>query len=181
VLHYRYGPVGGVRPTQAELQDLTAAVLVYVLTPMMAAVTNKTRWTGIMARDIHDEFGAIYSRTLNPVLYGLRSGDPLPGNVQAVIAKKTTSPLRRGKGRMFLMDLSEVDVSDALINTNLQALMVNIGVGILRNLGILRNFVAVVASKKFGSFAPIISIAFDLITDSLRTRLKNHRRRHHTP
>lgn len=181
VIHYRYGPVGAPRPSLLELQDLCAAVIVNVLLPLQAVVTTQTRWTSVSAQDIHDANGLFYERVLNPVLYGLRGGDPLPGNVNVVIAKKTTLAQRRGRGRLFVMDLSESDVSDAVVQASLQSLLVSLAAAVVRNEGILRNFVAVVASKKFGSWAPIVSVTFDLITDSLRTRLKNHRRHRHHP
>jgi len=176
-LHYRYGPIGGPRPTTEELQDLAHAVRVGVLPFIVQCVTPGTRWTKTTARDIHDANGAYAEEVLNPIVVGGRANQgALPGNVQIHLAKKSSDPRKRGRGGMFLMDLAKVDIEDSNVLSSLQPLLIDLGVQLMLNRGALRNFVAVVASKKFGTFAPIVGILFDLVSDSMRTRLKNHRR-----
>lgn len=176
VLHYRYGPAGGPNPTVAELQGMIDTVKTTVLPALAAIVHSTTRWTAISALDI-DHFGANYAeQTLDPVVNGAGGGDVNPGNVQLVLAKKSSLAARRGRGRLFIPDLPEGFVNDAIITPTLQALALALGSNLLRSQGTSRVFVPVVASKKYVMFNALIAVVFDLITDSLRTRLKFHRR-----
>lgn len=181
VFHYRYGPAGGPRPTDAELDDLLASIIANVHNRFILMCTPGTRWTSVTAQDIHDAAGRFRERVLNPILTGARAGDSLPGNVQLCLAKKGAGATRASRGRMFIPDLMEGDQSDSNIGTALQPLVLDLAAALLLSRGSLRNFVPVVASKKYQLFSTLLGVTFDLITDSMRTRLKGHKRRRRRP
>jgi hypothetical protein len=175
-LHYRYGPVGGPRPTQAELDDLLGTIIATVLSRLLATSSNSTRWTELTAQDIHDLAGATARRVLNPILTGGRQGEVCPGNVQLVIGKKSNQAVPWGRGRLFIPDIAEGDQNDAVINASLAANVLSLAAELLINRGAIRNFVPVIASKTHVTWTPLVATAFNLITDSLITRLKDHKR-----
>lgn len=176
VFHYRYGPVGGPRPTAAELNDLLASIIATVLSRYLSCVSNSTRFTSLTAQDIHDQSGLFVERILNPVLNGGQQGEVTPGNVQLVIGKKSGQPLARARGRFFIPDIAEGVQNDSVITSTFQSLVLNLAIEFLLTRGAIRNFVPVIASKKYGTFAPFIGAAFNVVTDSLITRLRDHRR-----
>jgi len=175
-LHYRYGPVGGPRPTDAELNDLLASVIATVLSRLLSTVSNSTRYTSLSAQDIHDSAGRYVERNLNPVLTGGQLGEVCPGNVQLCIGKKSNAPVPWGRGRLFIPDIAEAVQNDATITTAFSALVINLAAELLLNRGAVRNFVPVIASKTHNTWTPLIAATFNLVTDSLITRLKDHKR-----
>ncbi|HJY08147.1 MAG TPA: hypothetical protein VJ323_17645 [Bryobacteraceae bacterium] len=175
-LHYRYGPVGGSRPTQAELDDLLGTIIASVLSRLLSTVSNSTRWTELTAQDIHDQAGLTARRILNPILNGGQQGEVCPGNVQLCIGKKSNQSVPWGRGRLFVPDIAEGVQNDAVITPALAALALNLAAELLINRGAIRNFVPVIASKTHVTWTPLIAATFNLVTDSLITRLRDHRR-----
>jgi hypothetical protein len=182
VLHYRHGSTQGP-PTPAELTKLCEGVRDIVLPKLRECVSSNTSWHEIKAVYVGNPNGTAATVPLSPVLPGLRNGEASPGNVNICLSKRTGVALRRARGRLFIMDPVEADISVSRVTGgNTLAGMLNLaGVLVVSILGSTHSWRACVASYTYGTFFDIISVAYDLFTDSQYQRLLGKRKSRRRP
>lgn len=179
-LHYRYS--SAYVPVTLDMSTLADRVRTTVLPRLQACVTGQTVWTDIKAVDIGRVGGAQYDLALSPPVVGSRGGGAAPGDVQACLVKEAAIAGRGHNGRTFVMDLAQNDVTDAIIQNGLPALLALLATAIQTTfVTALTNFVPVIPSYLHTNFYLIAGVVFDLLTDNLRTRLKNKRRHKRHP
>ena len=184
VLHYRHGTTQPA-PNVAGLVEVATWVGNNIVQYIAANATSQTQWTEVRATYVGNLVGLQGVYSMVPIVQGVRGEDPLPGNVNHCLAKKTGLALPWAKGRLFIPDIAENVQSNAhIVDSGYQTRLLQLVGQLLLHFATTGNsWSPAVGSVKHQLFADIIAIAYELITDSLRTRLEGHRRvkRTHTP
>jgi hypothetical protein len=175
-MDYRHGGANDPVST-ADLLAMAQQWYDFVFPKLRACVCNTTGWDRIVATDLGRLHGNQATLNFPARVLGLVASPVAPGDDNVAIAKITDAHARGETGRTFVMDLAESDIVDANIGASLQFRLAELAVAMLLHLSSGSWPTSpVVASLLHGVFHTILATRFDLITDHLITRLKNHRR-----
>ncbi len=182
VMHYRHG-LQGPPPDAADLTFLAHQWESIVWPHVFPCVTAFTTWTDLKVIDISVLHGLQTDDTTGFPSSGNRNGEPLPGFAQVCLTKQVNVHQRGTLGRMFVMDISEQDQNDDVIQNALINLLLQLALALLQHFidAHGQSYAPVVASKKHGVFYTMTGVEFDSIMDTLRTRGKGKRRHRRRP
>lgn len=166
VFHYQYN----VHPTSADLFALLETLRLNLLPKIKPFTNNATHFYELKGTDIDAPGLATASLSLDE--FGGNATASAPGNVAAVVSKRTAFTGRSHRGRWYTYDLPEGLIDGDTIQNALLSLLLDFAAQMLLSyVAGAVTFKPVVASKKLGTPAPLVSAIVDTITDSQRRRL----------
>lgn len=173
VIHYKYGLLGGGRPTVTELTNLLNDVIGSIINEQEDCTSIGTTWYKVSARDIHDEFGAVAE--VNTTRVGSLVGNVMPGAVSICMSKRSGIPGRSKRGRFYLFDLDEASINGDDIAPAFNVPMTELAQALLLPRQGSR-FIPCIASKRLGTSVPMTSMTWDQVSDTQVRRGKGRGR-----
>lgn len=129
-----------------------------------------------IARDLTLVAGLQVSRDIYPPIQGGNTGDRLPGNSALSVRRRSAYPGRSFRGRVSLGPFPEAATTKDLVDNSFAPRIVEFGLALLTSFARPSGgtFRAATPSFKLGFSNAIASVVFDLILDSMKTRLTGH-------
>lgn len=173
---YYFKYQAGLVPNEAELRQLLDDFIFQIAAPLTEMLTNVTQFDEAIARDMSAESGVMVSRFINPPIQGGVNLDPVPANSSLGVRRKSALAGRTNRGRVSLPPFPEdrtrgdtiVPLQASLVSAFGAALMTALprsGGGVFR---------PSTPNWRDGFSNAIASVVFDVILDSMKTRLTGH-------
>ena len=176
VVHYE---TTGASWNAADLTELCALLAAWWNIEMKSTVTAQVILQRIRARDLTTANSPIVEYTTGMPIIGTGTGSSEPGNVSFSLKKNTGIAGRSYRGRIYMMGMSDTNVTGNLLNATVANLWVAAWTEALLLVGSVQSYGMVVASRYAnnaprvsGISTPVISISYaDLRIDTRRDRL----------
>lgn len=172
VFHVRF-PAG--EPGSSAVQPIADTVGAWARTEYVAQVTSRIGFDTVTARDISVLDGAEATFDCQNT-QGLNNGDPLPGNVCALVSLHTAQGGRSGRGRVFWFETDENNMSESMFSA-VYANAVTTSLNLLRAALDAQSYSLAVGSRKHHLSYPVTSVSTSRAIATQRDRLPGRRAR----
>lgn len=162
--------VNGTNPTTGDLASLNAELIANLLNKLRAVSCNDLTWESVTSRFMGVPNGVEVTTPILANGQGSRLGSSEPGNVAYAVSWRTGQGGRSFRGRTFLGNLAETDVSGDSIVPGLLTLVLQFAAEALVS-RVAGKFDFAVGSRHLGGSTKVLSYVLEPTIDSMRRRL----------
>lgn len=172
--YYKYPPGADVGVPQ--MQALSAWWIANVSNELCACLHQDYQMTELRLVNLGVTPQIGYNRLLSPPLQGQRGDTSAPGNVSVGLRRVSAPRGKSYRGRIELGPISNTNVLRDAILPTLQTFLANLAIKLLLPAAPVGGpaMVPAVGSFKLVASEAITAWVFDLVTDSMKTRLLGH-------